>query len=252
MFRCRKLGSRIVSTRTQFSPHRPINACFGAFRRELGENWTVSARPLLTILRSESRLKTMTTQQYVKKVLSEYPEFVTKEQLYKICHISKRRATFLLESGYIPCTDTGKKTRRFIIATKDIADFLIQREIDPEKYTQPKGSFSSRSTDEKPVLQRQADRDYLKRLKWFYQSMLKKEEDVLTVRDISRLTGYTESTVHHWVQRHRLKAMTINARYRIPKEWLVEFLLSREYRSIDKKSAAHRAAMLRFKAEYNE
>ena len=41
-------------------------------------------------------------------------EIITKEQLYKILHISKRRAKFLLDNGYIPCIDTGKKTRRYI------------------------------------------------------------------------------------------------------------------------------------------
>ena len=44
-----------------------------------------------------------------QKLLDEYPEVVTKEQLRKICHISKRKATWLLENGYIPCTDTSKK-----------------------------------------------------------------------------------------------------------------------------------------------
>lgn len=42
-------------------------------------------------------------------LLREYPETVSKEQLCQICHISKRKATWLLEHGYIPCEDTGKK-----------------------------------------------------------------------------------------------------------------------------------------------
>ena len=46
-------------------------------------------------------------------LLMEYPEVISKEQVYRICHISKRKATWLLENGIIPCKDSGKKTRRF-------------------------------------------------------------------------------------------------------------------------------------------
>ena len=30
-------------------------------------------------------------------LLEQYPEVVSKDQMYKICHISKRKATWLLE-----------------------------------------------------------------------------------------------------------------------------------------------------------
>lgn len=46
-----------------------------------------------------------------KMLLIEYPEVVSKEQLCQICHISKRKAAWLLENGLIPCSDTGKKTK---------------------------------------------------------------------------------------------------------------------------------------------
>ena len=42
-------------------------------------------------------------------LLMEYPEVISKEQVYRICHISKRKATWLLENGIIPCKDSGKK-----------------------------------------------------------------------------------------------------------------------------------------------
>ena len=50
-------------------------------------------------------------------LLMEYPEVISKEQVYRICHISKRKATWLLENGIIPCKDSGKKTRRFQVRT---------------------------------------------------------------------------------------------------------------------------------------
>ena len=53
-------------------------------------------------------------------LLMEYPEVISKEQVYRICHISKRKATWLLENGIIPCKDSGKKTRRFQVRTIDV------------------------------------------------------------------------------------------------------------------------------------
>jgi len=46
-------------------------------------------------------------------LLEQYPEVVSKDQMYKICHISKRKATWLLENGVIPCQDSGKKQDAF-------------------------------------------------------------------------------------------------------------------------------------------
>ena len=37
------------------------------------------------------------------------PDVITKDQLYRICHISKSTALYLLQSGKIPCEYTGRK-----------------------------------------------------------------------------------------------------------------------------------------------
>lgn len=50
-----------------------------------------------------------------QQILDEYPEYITKEQLYRICHISKKTAQNLLESGEIPCIDTGKRRIVFLL-----------------------------------------------------------------------------------------------------------------------------------------
>lgn len=43
------------------------------------------------------------------------PDVITKDQLYRICHISKSTALYLLQSGKIPCEYTGKRTRCYKI-----------------------------------------------------------------------------------------------------------------------------------------
>ena len=62
----------------------------------------------------------------------EYPEVISADQLYRICHISKRKAKWLLEHGYIPCEDSGKKTRRYKIRLNDVIDYLLTLEAAPD------------------------------------------------------------------------------------------------------------------------
>lgn len=52
----------------------------------------------------------------------EIPDIITKDQLYRICHISKSTARYLLQSGKIPCYYTGKQTRCYKIKKEDAQD----------------------------------------------------------------------------------------------------------------------------------
>lgn len=78
-------------------------------------------------------------------LLNQYPETVQKEQFRIICHISKRTARYLLQSGLVPCVQSGKKTRNYTIKMKDIVRYLERREIHPEKYKLPPGSYTESS-----------------------------------------------------------------------------------------------------------
>lgn len=51
----------------------------------------------------------MITEKYYNEILQQYPEYITKDQMYRICHISKKTCLFLLESGLVPNIDSGKK-----------------------------------------------------------------------------------------------------------------------------------------------
>ena len=50
----------------------------------------------------------------------EIPETITKDQFYRICHISKQTARFLLQSGKVPCKYSGKRTRCYTIKKNDV------------------------------------------------------------------------------------------------------------------------------------
>lgn len=87
----------------------------------------------------------MTTLLECYKILEQYPDSMTKDQFYRIAHISKRHAKYLLDSGLVPCHDSGKKTRRYTIQTRDVVTFLCDREDNPDKYKAPKGLYIGNS-----------------------------------------------------------------------------------------------------------
>lgn len=82
---------------------------------------------------------------HFKEIKKQYPKTMSKDQLYRVAHISKATALYLLQSGAIPCKDTGKKTRRYTIKTDDVIEYLRQREICPEKYKASEGWYTARN-----------------------------------------------------------------------------------------------------------
>ena len=75
------------------------------------------------------------------KILEEYPNGMTKDQFYRVARINKQHAKYLLDSGLVPCINTGKKTRKYHIATHDVITYLCDREDHPEKYKVPTGFY---------------------------------------------------------------------------------------------------------------
>ena len=75
------------------------------------------------------------------KILEEYPNGMTKDQFYRVARINKQHAKYLLDSGLVPCINTGKKTRKYHIATHDVITYLCDREDNPEKYKVPMGFY---------------------------------------------------------------------------------------------------------------
>ena len=58
----------------------------------------------------------------------KYPAYISKDQLYRICQISKESAKWLLDNRVIPCECSGKLTRRYKIALVDVIKYLKKRE----------------------------------------------------------------------------------------------------------------------------
>lgn len=156
----------------------------------------------------------MASSNSYQQILDEYPEYITKEQLYQICHISKKSAQNLLESGEIPCIDSGRKTHRFLIATADVVDYLQRRDSAP-------GPAADETAVEK------------------IRAALALYPDVLSVAQVSELTGRRSSTVTKWCRLNYIENIYAGGKNHIPKASLTDFLVSRweEFQNIGEKEA---------------
>lgn len=82
----------------------------------------------------------------------EVPEILSKEQFYKLCHISKGTALHLVRNGIVPCVGSGRKTRCYKIKRADVQDYLRKRAIFPEAYSAPNGWYcNNKKTNVKRV-----------------------------------------------------------------------------------------------------
>ena len=164
----------------------------------------------------------------------ELPETLSKEQFYKLCHISKSTALHLLRNGIVPCVDSGMKTRCYKIKKADVQDYLSKRAIFPEAYSAPSGWYcNNKKTNTKRVPPK-----ILVDMAAFYTEKLQGYPDVLSVKQVMTFTGYQSSSVIYWCKLNYLKAYSLERLY-IPKAYLIEFLNSIHFRAINQKSNKH-------------
>ena len=182
----------------------------------------------------------MITEKYCNEILQQYPEYITKDQMYRICHISKKTCLFLLESGLVPNIDSAKKTRRFKIKTVDVIQYLKDRDDYPELFKAPDGFYKGKGGDKKaPSFDEVFTQEDLIRMRQYYERLLKNNPDVMSVEQVAQFTGYNKNSVSRWCGKKELKCFYIKQRYQIPKEYLLDFLVSRYFIGIAVKSVKH-------------
>lgn len=175
----------------------------------------------------------------------QYPETISMEQLYRICHISKRKAKWLLENGVIPCEDSGKQTRRFQIRLDDVITFLERRDAGFLRESIPFGIFSSGGrTLEQPrqTLDREA-------LCAFLLECWVDAPDMLTVPQAASLCGYGASAINRWVRDGLVDGVCYRGTNLISKESLAERLASYEGQMIPIRSTLYEEFLEEFQAE---
>ena len=171
-----------------------------------------------------------------ERLREQYPEIISGDQLCHICHISKRKAKWLLENGAIPCEDTGKKTRRYRIWLEDAIVYLEKGKRAP---LPPKGSITCpKPRVYHPICTADEARVCLSAL-W------SKEPDALTFDRAAELSGYSPCTIGRWIKAGKLTAVWYYSRYQIPKTALIEWLAVMSEREPQRLSARHREMLER-------
>jgi hypothetical protein len=148
----------------------------------------------------------------------EFPKVISGEQLRQILHVSKRKCAWLLNNGIIPCNDSYQKTRRYAVKLDDVIDYIITSEnaaVNVQPLRLPEG-FREQLLDE-----------------WF------DVPDVLTITDISGITGYTPNAVDRWIVKGSLRSVMVQTGIITCREWLADFYCGDGY-NIVKKVDKHR------------
>jgi len=145
------------------------------------------------------------------KLLKNYPDIMSLDQMRIVCHMSKKTARLLLLNGYIPHTNTGKKTHTYKIAKSAVVKYLIERENKPKSFTLPGGSYAkSKHTQTK--------------CRTVVHSTSEEYPDVLDVYQAAALAGVAIKTVSIWARKNYFISFKRNNAYNIPKVVLLEYL----------------------------
>ena len=170
-------------------------------------------------------------------VFDEYPEIMNKEQMFRVCGIGKNTAQYLLETGLVPCTDTGKKTHRFLIAKSDVIAYVTDRERNPDKYKAPALWYTDGQSVEHPDLCKSLEQDELNdtRIRAYYEEKLRYYSSLLTPKNIMMFTGFSKTAVNNWIYGGKLRYLDCLAGNLIPKEYFLDFLCSEWFNKNNRK-----------------
>ena len=180
-----------------------------------------------------------------KKELDKCSDILSKEQLIKVGHMSKRTASYLLESKLLPAKYTGKKSRCYQIKKKDIIDFFYDYSVMPEKYATPPKWYSEKKRIRTHSYRRGFKPTVInkKKSRKYYVDRLAVYDDVLSVAQVSEFTGYRLSTIRHWINEDKLDVIKVHRRYIVPQDYLLDWITSDEYNNIVRKSRKHTSAL---------
>ena len=62
----------------------------------------------------------------IKEIKSNYPKILSLDQVRTILRISKRKAAWLLQNGYIKCHTREKKTRQYAVPRSELIKYIVK------------------------------------------------------------------------------------------------------------------------------
>ena len=189
-------------------------------------------------------------------------EIISLEQLYKMLHISKRKAAWMLQNGIIPCKIRNTPTHKYAIRKEDVLAYIARSEHEKRSEI-PVGIFNAKKTNNPRRTESQDsdcggyfDDTHYKlrgkeraRFKKMIEDLLSAVPDTLTVDEVAELTGYHRRTILRYVQRKYIYAVNIMGKYYISKQSIINYLATDKAFKNTQKSEWHESIILKFQAE---
>ncbi|MCL2775328.1 MAG: helix-turn-helix domain-containing protein [Oscillospiraceae bacterium] len=165
---------------------------------------------------------------------NQYPDFLSLDELSRVCKISKRSARYLVEHGIIAAIDTGKQTWRYQIKIDDVIKYLILREklgsmIPPGAVTSRAKKRISPKFGSRKSFSQYITSGYENTVMEYFKHIYADYNDVLTTAEVIEMTGLNKSTVLKLLKKGQIKSLANRPTYRIPKEYLLEFVVTRRF-----------------------
>ena len=164
-------------------------------------------------------------------------EIISLEQLYKMLHISKRKAAWMLQNGIIPCEIRNTPTHKYSVRKEDVLAYMAKSDREKRKEI-PVGIFNAKKTNN-PRRTESPDSDcggYFdntnyklrgkerERFKEMLENLLSAVPDTLTVDEVAELTGDHRRTILRYVQRKYIYAVNIMGKCYISKQSIINYL----------------------------
>ena len=170
----------------------------------------------------------MDLTKYYLGIAAKYPAYVTQRELCEICGICAKTAYNLERRGEIPyAIEQNYLIRTHRIKLTDILAYLYRSECKQEAYD-----------------------PYIRAMRTFYDKHLYSYQDLLSVKDIQQITGFSSSAIVQWISTGILKAFQPGKRYTVPKAFMLDFLTSPYYRRIRRKTSIQKELMDTFERQW--
>lgn len=183
---------------------------------------------------------------------------ISLEQLYKMLHISKRKASWMLNNGIIPCRIRPTKTHRYVILLEDV-EIYLQKQRKARREEIPVGISGTKPRKREVLLNRQpvdtvtiaecyttlAD-EYKDAFRAHVEKRLRYTADAFVIDTAAEIIGYSRGMVLSHIQQKHIDAVRISGKYIISKAAIVDFLVNDIAFGIVNKSAWHMNTILMF------
>ena len=184
-------------------------------------------------------------------------EIISLEQLYKMLHISKRKAAWMLQNGIIPCEIRNTPTHKYSIRKENVLTYIAKSEHEKRREI-PVGIFNAKKANN-PRRTESSDSDcggYFDdtnyklrgkeraRFKEMLEDLLSAVPDTLTVDEVAELTGYHRRTILRYVQRKYIYGVNMMGKYYISKNSIINYLATDRAFKNTQKSEWHQKIVL--------